>query len=250
MWRSFLAGTLMLALGATLVAQERRSRIDVEHYVITAEVDPDAQTLKAEVQVRFTPLDDATSSLSFELNNALSVSSVTGESGQPLPAARLPQDEGIRVSFPEPLPKGKPATLVFRYDGALTGSEPSPIYGIKFAAIHKDFSYLLYPARWFPISGYTSDRYTYEAKITVPAGNRVVAGGTEKTEPAAAGKACYSFSTGKPEFPGSIAVVKGDPVRVSSEGVPARRRERPHVGHRQGRGDDPAAGAGHPEVHH
>ena len=188
MWRSFLAGTLMLALGATLAAQERRSRIDVEHYVITAEIDPDAQMLKAEVRVRFLPLDDSTSSLSFELNNALSVSSVTGESGQPLPAARLPQDEGIRVSFPEPLAKGKPSTLVFRYDGALTGSESSPIYGIKFAAIHKDFAFLLYPARWFPISGYTSDRYTYEAKITVPAGNRVIASGTEKSEPAAAGK--------------------------------------------------------------
>ncbi len=221
MWRSFLAGTLMLALGVTLAAQERRSSIDVEHYVITAEVDPDSQTLKAEVQVRFTPLDDETSSLSFELNNALSVSSVTGENGQPLPAARLPQDEGIRVSFPEPLAKGKPSTLVFRYDGALTGSEASPIYGIKFAAIHKYFSFLLYPARWFPISGYTSDRYTYEAKITVPAGNRVIASGTEKTEPAAAGKACYSFSTLKPAFPGSIAVVQGEPVSVSSEGVPA-----------------------------
>ena len=45
--------------------------------------------------------------------------------------------------------------------------------GIRFAAIHGDYSYLLYPARWFPVSGYTSDRYTYELKITVPAGNRV-----------------------------------------------------------------------------
>lgn len=221
MRRSFLAGTLLLALGATLTAQERRSRIDVEHYVITAEVNPDSQTLKAEVRIRFIPLDDGSSSVAFELNNALSVSSVTGESGQPLSAARLPADEGIRVSFPEPLAKGKPSTLVFRYDGALTGSETSPIYGIKFAAIRKDFSYLLYPARWFPINGYTTDRYTYEARITVPAGNRVIASGTEKTEPAEAGKACYSFSTVKPEFPGSIAVVKGDPVRVSSEGVSA-----------------------------
>jgi aminopeptidase N len=221
MWRSLLAGTLMVALGVTLSAQERRSRIDVEHYVITAEVNPDSQTLKAEVQVRFTPLDDGASSATFELNDALSVSSVTDAGGQPLPAARLPQDEGIRVSFSEPLAKGKPVTLVFRYDGALNGSETSPIYGIKFASIQKDFAYLLYPARWFPISGYTTDRYTYEAKITVPAGNRVIASGTEKTEPAEAGNACYSFRTEKPAFPGSIAVVKGDPVRVSSEGVSA-----------------------------
>jgi len=35
MLRSFLAGSLMLLLAAALAAQERRSRIDVEHYVIT-----------------------------------------------------------------------------------------------------------------------------------------------------------------------------------------------------------------------
>ena len=107
-----MAGTLLLALGATLAAQERRSRIDVEHYVITAEVNSDSQTLKAEVRVRFTPLDDGTSSLAFELNNALSVSSVTGEGGQPLPAARA-------IWAPRP---GTSSTACTRVEGGIVSS--------------------------------------------------------------------------------------------------------------------------------
>lgn len=219
MLRSFLAGSLMLLLTAVLVAQERRSRIDVEHYVIAGEINPSTQSLTATAQLRFTALDDSVSSAVFELNNAMSVSRVTDQGGRQLTASRSQPDSTIRVSFPEPLPKGQSATIAFEYDGAFTGSEESPIFGIRFAVIRGDYSYLMYPARWFPINGYTSDRYTYELKITVPAGNRVIASGIEKSEPAGAGKTAYSFSTLRPSFPGSIAVVKGEPARVPSEGV-------------------------------
>jgi tetratricopeptide (TPR) repeat protein len=202
-----------------LPAQERRPRIDVEHYVITAEINPAGQSLNAAVQVRFVSLEDGVSSADFELNNALSVSRITDQSGRQLPASRSQQDSSIRLSFPEPLSKGQAATLTFYYDGTLTGSEESFVPGVRFAAIHSEFSYLLYPARWFPVSGYTTDRYTYEAKITVPEGNRVIASGIEKHEPAGEGKAAYSFSTLRPAFPGSIAVVRGDAVQAPSEGV-------------------------------
>ncbi len=164
-------------------------------------------------------MDDSTSAAVFELNNALSVSKVTDQSGRQLTASRSQPDSTIRVSLPEPLPKGQSATITFEYDGAFTGSEESPIVGIRFAAIRDEYSYLMYPARWFPVSGYTSDRYTYELKLTVPDGNRVIASGLEKSEPAAAGKTVFSFSTLRPSFPGSIAVVKGEPARIPSEGI-------------------------------
>ena len=66
----------------------------------------------------------------------------------------------VRVSLPQPLRKGKPATLTFVYDGKLTGQEESPVFGIKFAAITPDVAYLMYPARWFPVNDYTIDRFT------------------------------------------------------------------------------------------
>jgi aminopeptidase N len=212
----------ILATASLLAAQEKggkRARIDVENYVIDADINPHTQSLTASVKVRFIPLDNDISSVSFELNNALNVSRVVDDSGRQIPASRSTQDFTVQLTFPTPLSKGKATTVTFSYDGRLTGQEESPIYGIKFADIQNDFAYLMYPARWFPINDYTIDRYTADLRITVPSGFKVVASGLESSTQAAAGKSAYGFQYTKPSFPGSIAIVQGDPVRVSSQGV-------------------------------
>ncbi len=119
--------------------------------------------------MHFLPLDDV-ATLSFELNNSLSLDKVTDESGRQIPASRTQQDMSVRLSLPQPLPRGKLATLTFYYDGKLTGDEESPVFGIKFAAIHPDIAYLMYPARWFPVNDYTTDRFSSDITITVPVG--------------------------------------------------------------------------------
>ena len=129
--------------------------------VIDAEINPDAQSLAATVQVSFIP-QDVTSSVSFELNNALNVSRIVDGGGKQVPASRSQQDFKVTLNFPEALPKGQPAQATFTYDGKLSGQEESPVYGIKFASIQKDHAFLMYPARWFPINEYTTDRYTAE----------------------------------------------------------------------------------------
>src|SRR5579872_5524184 len=168
-WRSAKTFAIALAIAGAALAQTSRQRIDVEGYAIDAQLDPGAQTLKAVATVRFTPLDDVTS-LTFDLNNALNLDRVVDEDGRQVPASRVAQDMTVHVSLPQPLPKGKPAALKFEYDGRLTGSEESPVFGIKFAAIHPDFAYLLYPARWFPVNDYTADRFAMDLKVTVPQG--------------------------------------------------------------------------------
>lgn len=210
----------VVALAASVApAQERgRTRVDVDHYVIQAEVNPRTQSVAAKVEMKVIPIDDRVSSMSFELNNALNVSRVTDGTGRSIPAARSQQDFSVRLSFNEPLPKGEPVTLVFHYDGRLSGAEESPIYGIKFASIQNDYAYLLYPSRWFPINDYQADRFTADVNITVPEGYRVLGSGIG-TKEEAAGKITYKFSSKRPTFPGSIGVVKGDPIRVSSEGA-------------------------------
>jgi hypothetical protein len=208
-----------LASASSAIAQERRSRIDVESYTIDAEVNPRTQSLAANVQVRFVPLDD-TASATFELNNALNVSKVVDGAGRQVPASRSQQDFTVRLNFPETLKKGQAQTVTLTYDGRLTGNEESPVYGIKFAAIKPEGSYLLYPSRWIPISDYTTDRFTADLKVAVPAQYRVVASGFEETADRAAGdKITYRFKFNQPSFPASIAVVEGQPVRVSSQGV-------------------------------
>jgi Aminopeptidase N len=220
--RGIVLASVALASLAALspaVAQERKTRIDVQHYTIDAEIDPRTQSLNATVQVKFVPLDN-TSTVSFELNNALNVSRIVDGAGRQIPASRSQQDFSVRLNFPEPLKKGEPSTLTFSYDGKLTGNEESPVYGIKFAAIKNDSAFLLYPARWFPVNDYTADRYTAEMKIVVPAAYKVIASGMEEKPDRAAGdKIAYRFRFTQPSFPGSIAVIQGEAVRVSSQGV-------------------------------
>jgi hypothetical protein len=216
-----LAGLLLFAGAPAVPAQERRSnsnRIDVEQYTIDAEITPDKSTLAVKAAIRFAPVDDNVSAATFELNNALNISRVVDDQGKPIPSSRNQQDSTLRLTFDQPLPQGKPVTITFEYDGRLTGNEESPVYGIKFAAIHPDFSYLMYPGRWFPVSGYTTDRFAAEMHVSVPAGYTVLGTGFD-THDTTAGKNIYNFKFTRTSFPGSIAVVKDQPVKVPSEGV-------------------------------
>lgn len=216
-WTLTALGAALISLGPA-AAQERRTRIDAEHYVIDAEINPSTQSLSAQVQVRFSPSDN-TSAAAFELNNALNVSRIVDGNGRQIPASRSQSDSTVRLNFPDGLSKGNPVTLTFNYDGRLTGAEESPVYGIKFASIQKDHAFLLYPARWFPVAEYSVDRFTADLHITVPDGYRVIASGLEEPSEHNSGKTTWKFSFKNASFPGSIAVVQGEPVRVSSQGV-------------------------------
>ena len=212
------AGLLLLAGSVRASAQERRNRIRVVAYAIDAEVSPNTQSLSAKATVQFVPLDDNSTAATFELNNALNVSRVVDAAGKQIPASRNQQDFTVRLNFEAPLAKGRPVSVTFYYDGRLSGQEDSPVYGIKFAAIHPDFAFLMYPARWFPVSGYTTDRFAANVRVTVPMGYTVVASGLD-TRTASGDKTAYEFKFERPSFPGSFAVVKGNPVKVQSEGV-------------------------------
>jgi aminopeptidase N len=185
---------------------------------VEADISPNTSSLAAKVTVSFIPVDDNITSLPFELDNALNVSRVVDSSGKQIQASRSAQDFSVRLSFEQPLAKGKPVTLTFYYDGHLTGQEDSPVYGIKFAAIHPDFAYLMYPARWFPVSGYTTDRFAADLKVTVPMGYTVLGSGLDSKQ-TVGDKNVFEFKLGRPSFPGSIAVVKEQPVRSQAEGV-------------------------------
>jgi tetratricopeptide (TPR) repeat protein len=212
---------VLLVLAATVAlpgqTAEKRARLDIEKYTIDADVNPRTQSLVATARISFKPLED-TSSAVFELNNALKVSKASDAHGGDLTVSRNPQDFTIAVSFGQTLPKNQEVQISLTYDGKLTGEEDSPIYGIRFAALHPDYGYLLYPARWFPVSGYSVNRFAADLNITTPSEYRVLSSGDLKKSPAAEGKTLYSFVYDKRSFPGSIAFAKTDPVRVSSEG--------------------------------
>ena len=88
--RLLILAACILAISAPLSAAER-SRIQVNDYVIDADLAPKTHHITARAKVKFTALDDISTAV-FELNNALRVTRVTSEAGKVMPTERVTQD--------------------------------------------------------------------------------------------------------------------------------------------------------------
>jgi predicted negative regulator of RcsB-dependent stress response len=208
--RRLLARLVCLALlsAAPLIAQQReRPALNITGYVIDAEIDTTTHHLAAKAQVTFTAPENL-ELVAFGFHPALKMNKITDETGKLLTGERS-ADGTIRVSPGAPFTKGQVSHWTFEYDGAITGSEDGPVEGLKLAAIQEPITYLLYPARWFPMTGYLIDRFTSEIHIRVPQGMKVFASGSQgaaKPVKLANGKDGdqFDFKWDKPGFPGTV----------------------------------------------
>ncbi|MGB6686408.1 MAG: M1 family aminopeptidase [Terracidiphilus sp.] len=217
-----LAGALIA--GLPLAAQRiERPALDITGYVIDAEIDTATHHLTAKAVVTFTAPENA-EEVSFGFHPALKVEKITDQDGKVLTGERT-ADGTVRVTPASPITRGQVSHWTFEYDGIITGNEDGPVEGLKLAAIEEPITYLLYPARWFPMTGYLTDRFTAEMHIRVPQGMRVFASGSEgKAHPVtlASGKAGdeYDFKWTKPGFPGTVIAGRYmDPVSVGAGNV-------------------------------
>jgi aminopeptidase N len=190
------------------IALAQRPTIDITAYNIDAELDPDAHTLKATAKVTFAALQPIDTAV-FQLHGALKVDKVTDAAGTVLSGERG-TDSTIRLTLPNSLAKGASDTFTFEYGGVLSGAEDGPVEGLKLASIGNPISYLLYPARWFPMTGYLTDRFTAHIHITVPLGYRVVGSGA--VTPIGQSGGTFEFQWTKPGFPGTIIAGKFNPA--------------------------------------
>jgi tetratricopeptide (TPR) repeat protein len=205
-----MAGGLACALllVAPLGAQRAdRPTLAISGYVIDAEIDTLSHHLTAKAAVTFTAPENA-EMVSFGFHPALRVNKITDESGKVLTGDRS-ADGTIRVTPTAPFVKGQAVHWTFEYEGTLTGSEDGPVEGLKLAAIQEPITYLLYPARWFPMTGYMIDRFTAQMHIRVPQGMKVFASGatgSPKPVTLSSGKPGdeFSFNWTKPGFPGTV----------------------------------------------
>jgi predicted negative regulator of RcsB-dependent stress response len=192
-----------------------RPLLNITGTVINADLDPATGKLAATADVTFTALEDLNSA-SFELNNGLNVTSLTDNSGAALNSERMASNFTVRVTLPAPLAKGSSNTFHFAYSGTLTGSDTSPVDGIKLAAIADPISMLLYPGRWFPMTGLFTDRFTAEMHIRVPADYTAVGSGVASKKTLPDGRNEFSFTWSKPGFPGTIVAGKFLPPITAS----------------------------------
>jgi tetratricopeptide (TPR) repeat protein len=204
---SLIAAVLLMALPAAHAQRPERTQLDITAYNIDAEIDTQTHHLQAKAVVTFTAPENA-EVVSFGFHPALKVSKISDESGKVLTGERS-ADGTIRVTPASPVVKGQPLHWTFEYDGTITGSEDGPVEGLKLAAIQEPITYLLYAGRWFPMAGYTTDRYTMELHMRVPQGLRVFSSGSTGAPHSvtlANGKPGdqYDFNWTKPGFPGTV----------------------------------------------
>jgi predicted negative regulator of RcsB-dependent stress response len=231
--QSYLRGVqaiLLLGLIAVPLSAQKATRptLDISGYVIDAELDTATHHLTAKAVVSFTAASNLDAAI-FGLHPALKVTSITDENGKLLDGERT-ADGSIRVTPATSFIQGQTAHWTFVYEGTISGSENGPGEGLKvgdlkLAAIQEPISYLLYPARWFPMTGYMTDRFTAEMHIRVPQGMRVIASGSQGAAHAvtlAGGKPGdeYDFKWDKPDFPGTVIAGRyAEPVSAGAGNV-------------------------------
>src|SRR5215472_15466590 len=199
-------GMLGMALFAAAQRPERAA-LHITGYVINAELDTQAHHITAKAVVTFTAPENQ-EMVSFGFHPALKVTKITDDAGKVLTGERS-ADGTIRVAPSTPFVKGQSYHWTFTYEGVITGNEDGPVEGLKLAAIQEPITYLLYAARWFPTTGYMTDRFTADMHIKVPQGMRVFSSGQQgSSQPVklANGKPGdqYTFVWPRPGFPGTV----------------------------------------------
>ncbi len=184
-----------------------------DKYDVSAYLDTVAQGINAVAKVEFRA-QEVSQIIRVELHENLEVRDVKGADGKTLPFQREPQNPlYLVVTLPSPVPNGQTVSLTFTYGGLLANEENSPVPNIRMASVNKDWSYLLLPGRWFPLTNFPSNRYSATFKLNVP--DTVAVAGTGKAEapqpmpmrsPAEGKRLMYTFHGDKPEPYGSFVI--------------------------------------------
>jgi Peptidase family M1 domain/TPR repeat len=194
---SLLAVSLVFSFPASAQAPHgfpfRATNYDVE--VI---LHPDDQNITATVKADFVA-EQVSKTVVVELHPDLKIATVHEPNGKPLEFSR---DTNypllITIGLPETASPSKKVTLQFDYAGPISSEDDSPTKGVRFANMDKTSAYLLLPARWFPLTNYTSNRYTGTFKLIVPESFVVV--GTGKADPPVAQPALGRGDTAKSAY--------------------------------------------------
>ncbi len=173
----------------------------VARYTITAQLYPATHILSANAKIDFTPQASLTE-LDFQLNSSLKVEKAVDATGQNIQFQQ--RGLSLRLTLSSPLAPQQPSSVTVTYKGSLNSAEGSPIEGLKLAYVGPEGSYLLYPARWFPVESPGLERFAATLHITVPSDETVVASGAAQAPEKGTGNTTYSFEYNQTSFPGSV----------------------------------------------
>jgi hypothetical protein len=204
-----IAASWLAVLPAAAQTVAPKPTLNITAYTIDVALHPEDHSLDATTQVTFTPLVEVPAAI-FDLHGALLVDKVTDSSGAALNGSRGPGATLI-VTPPAPLTPGQSLTWTFHYSGKLESDSGGPVEGLKLAYVGDPISYLLYAGRWFPMTGYMTDRFKATIHVKIPAGYHVVGSGSTGKPKETGGQEEWDFKWDKPGFPGTIIAGKYEP---------------------------------------
>jgi aminopeptidase N len=181
-------------------------RIDIRDYKIETTLNPDAHELKSAATISFAPLE-ATDHIALELSENLSVQKVLSSEGI---EQEFGQDEigpgFLTIRFAKPLEIGTNVTITVEYQGGFDRDRYSRIYtrDENSAYIGMEGTYLMYSAKWFPISRFLVDRATTTIQVTVPLGLTVIGPGLQSPVITKGINETFTWIAESPILPGSI----------------------------------------------
>jgi len=201
---------------AQIPAQTSPPNFEVTHYTIDADLFPSTHMLSAKGRIDFVPKSDLTV-MRFELHSALRVKKATDSTGQPITFSQ--EFFGLQFNFVNPQVAGKSSHIDVEWGGSLASADRSPVEGLKLAYVGPEGSYLLYPARWFPVNAYGSNRFSATMRVSVPADETVVASGKPSAPVRSSGNVTYAFEYDQKSFPGTVIAGKYAVLPSTAEGA-------------------------------
>jgi aminopeptidase N len=210
--RCSLALCLMLiGIASEAYAQARNAsssvpRIEVRNYKLAANLTPDAHELRAVATITFAPVE-STNYVVFELNENLSVQKVLNSEGVELEFGQNEIRSGLlSVHFAQPVSHGASTTIRIEYQGGFDRDRYSRIYtrDDSSAFIGMEGTYLMYSAKWFPVSQFPADRATGRLEVTVPLGMTVIGPGGQLPVITKGITETFSWDARTPIQPGSF----------------------------------------------
>lgn len=170
-YSSFLVAMAVVAAAGAQQAPEN-PLIDVQHYQLAVELEPDRSFLRGQAEISFTVLEE-TLAISFRFNRQLSVIGVTDATGRrySLRADDYSRDH-VRVQADDPFRIGEDRRLIFEFEGLLEREQYAflDVPSTQRAVVDREGARLLSEGNWFPNYRLPMDAATVEVRITVPLG--------------------------------------------------------------------------------
>jgi len=222
----FLLSLVMAGLLTDVWPQTRRApssapKIDVEDCSIQATLNPDAHEIKAAASITFQVIEDTDLAI-FDLSENLSVQKILDPQGVEILFGQDEIGPGIlSVHFSKPLAAGSRHSIKVEYTGGFDRDRYSRLYtrDETNAYIGMEGTYLLYPAKWFPINRFLLDRATAKVAITVPLGMTVIGPGTQLPVVTKAITETFGWSLSQPTLPNSLVAGRYFERNVQSDSI-------------------------------